>query len=167
MVVGAEKHELKTNKLLARKLPNSTAQLQRKQGRRHLRGGQSRPLDHRIDGPRLVRKRFVHQRIFFSQRRLCFHRYYVEMQRGPLPGIDLWKNLIENILGAFNQFRSLFDRRFDPRQACSLTEPGTANTSRPCSNASFAVIKEPLSVAASPTNTPNDSPLMIRFLRGK
>ena len=46
-------------------------------------------------------------------------------------------------------------------------EPGKANTSRPCSKAMRAVIKDPLRKAASTTNIPKDKPLMIRFRLGK
>ena len=46
-------------------------------------------------------------------------------------------------------------------------EPGTANTSRPCSSACCAVISEPLVRAASTTSVPSDSPLMMRLRCGK
>ena len=47
------------------------------------------------------------------------------------------------------------------------TFPGTANTSRFCSKAWEAVIREPLSVVASTITTPRERPLMILFLLGK
>ena len=49
----------------------------------------------------------------------------------------------------------------------SIGEPGTANTSRPASSASRAVMSEPERSAASTTTTPSDMPAMIRLRRGK
>ena len=46
-------------------------------------------------------------------------------------------------------------------------EPGTTITFFPCSNASLAVINEPLFSEASTTITPSLSPLIILFLLGK
>ncbi len=45
--------------------------------------------------------------------------------------------------------------------------PGTAITSRPCSNAYRAVISDPLFSEASTTTTASEIPLMIRFRSGK
>lgn len=51
---------------------------------------------------------------------------------------------------------------------CSLViSPGKAKTSFPCSSAKSAVIKAPLILLASTTNTPFDNPLIILFLLGK
>ena len=49
----------------------------------------------------------------------------------------------------------------------SLTRPGTAKTSFPCYRAISAVIREPLRFLASITITASESPLIIRFLKGK
>ena len=49
----------------------------------------------------------------------------------------------------------------------NTVNPAFAKTSRPCSAASLAEIKDPLSRAASTTRTPRDKPDRIRFLRGK
>jgi len=45
--------------------------------------------------------------------------------------------------------------------------PGTANTSRPCSSASCAVISVPLFSHASGMMIPSDSAATISFLMGK
>ena len=57
--------------------------------------------------------------------------------------------------------------RWRRAQRGSSGEPGTANTSRPASCASRAVIRLPERSAASTTTTPSDSPAMIRLRRGK
>ena len=54
-----------------------------------------------------------------------------------------------------------------PSARGSSGEPGTANTSRPCSAASRAVISEPERSSASTTTTPRDRPEMMRLRRGK
>jgi len=54
-----------------------------------------------------------------------------------------------------------------PRLVGASIGPGTANTSRPCSAASLAVINEPLPSAASTTTTPSERPLRMRLRRGK
>ena len=54
-----------------------------------------------------------------------------------------------------------------PSARGSIGEPGTANTSRPCSSAKRAVISEPERCAASTMTTPSDRPEMIRLRRGK
>ena len=57
-----------------------------------------------------------------------------------------------------------------PWQPCFigfLMEPGTANTSRFCSRACLAVLREPLLRAASTTRTASLRPLMTRLRRGK
>ena len=54
-----------------------------------------------------------------------------------------------------------------PAQVGMSIFPGTANTSRPCSRASLAVISAPLRSGASTTSTPQLRPLMIRFRLGK
>ena len=54
-----------------------------------------------------------------------------------------------------------------PPQRGSSGEPGTANTSRPCSSAIRAVIREPERRAASTTTTPSASPEISRLRRGK
>jgi len=46
-------------------------------------------------------------------------------------------------------------------------EPGIANTSRPCSAASRAVMSEPEAGAASTTSVPRDKPAMMRLRCGK
>ena len=54
-----------------------------------------------------------------------------------------------------------------PSARGSSGEPGTANTSRPCSSAKRAVISEPDRLAASTTTMPTASPEMSRLRRGK
>ena len=56
---------------------------------------------------------------------------------------------------------------WQPRDSGECIDPGIANTSRPCSSASLAVIKEPDASAASTTRQPLDKPLMILLRRGK
>ena len=58
-------------------------------------------------------------------------------------------------------------RSLVPRQRGSSGEPGTANTSRPCSSAKRAVMSEPEPSAASTTSTPSAMPEMMRLRRGK
>ncbi len=62
-------------------------------------------------------------------------------------GSHLQQDFIENDLGSLDQFRSHFDEIVRPRHASSFTEPSTANTSRPCSRTSFAVMSDPPFVA--------------------
>jgi len=54
-----------------------------------------------------------------------------------------------------------------PLDSVEWIDPGTANTSRPCSPARRAVIRLPERSAASITSTPRASPAMIRLRRGK
>ena len=54
-----------------------------------------------------------------------------------------------------------------PSDSASPTRPGTANTSRPCSSAKSAVMRDPERCRASTTRTMSASPLMMRFLAGK
>ena len=54
-----------------------------------------------------------------------------------------------------------------PRLRLARAGPGTANTSRPCSSAQRAVIREPLRSVASTTTTPRARPLMRRLRDGK
>ena len=61
----------------------------------------------------------------------------------------------------------LRSKSLQPRLRGSSGEPGTANTSRPCSSAKRAVISEPDFAAASTTTTPRAMPEMIRLRRGK
>ena len=56
---------------------------------------------------------------------------------------------------------------FVPSQRGSRGEPGTAKTSRPCSPASRAVIREPDRRAASTMMTPIERPEINRLRRGK
>ncbi len=56
---------------------------------------------------------------------------------------------------------------WQPRASGLWIEPGTANTSRPCSPASRAVISEPLRLAASTTSVPRLIPLIRRLRCGK
>ena len=59
-------------------------------------------------------------------------------------------------------------RRAGERELLSeWIEPGIANTSRPASRASRAVISEPERKAASTTSVPRARPAMMRFLIGK
>jgi len=58
-------------------------------------------------------------------------------------------------------------RSLEPRHRGSSGDPGTANTSRPCSSAKRAVISEPERAAASTTTTPSAIPEIIRLRRGK
>ena len=58
-------------------------------------------------------------------------------------------------------------RAWHPRDWGAWMEPGMANTSRPCSTASRAVINEPDANAASTTSVPCDSPAMMRLRLGK
>ena len=53
------------------------------------------------------------------------------------------------------------------RQLAGKFEPGTANTSRPCSAAMRAVISDPERRAASTTTTPSEVPEISRLRRGK
>lgn len=96
------------------------------------------------------------------QRRLTLLRVGLLLVVGLL-GLRLWHLQIRE--GPY--YRAFFDESVRPAAALFLGEPGTAKTSRPCSNASFAVISDPLLTAASATTTPTDRPLMIRFLLGK
>jgi len=71
-------------------------------------------------------------------------------------------------LGAFSiSLAPCLIRKWDPVLLNECMLPGTANTSLPCSNASEAVMREPLCFVASTTTTPLLKPLMIRFLMGK
>ncbi len=56
---------------------------------------------------------------------------------------------------------------WQPLDCGECIEPGTAKTSRPCSAARRAVIREPLCSEASTTKQPLLSPLIIRFRLGK
>ena len=58
-------------------------------------------------------------------------------------------------------------RSLVPAARGSSGEPGTANTSRPCSLAIRAVISEPERCAASTTTTPSAAPEISRLRRGK
>lgn len=58
-------------------------------------------------------------------------------------------------------------RSLVPLQRGSRGEPGTANTSRPCSRARRDVISDPDFRAASTTSTPWESPEIRRFRAGK
>ena len=55
----------------------------------------------------------------------------------------------------------------EPRLVGEKMLPGTAKTSRPWSRAKRTVCMTPLSIGASTTRTPSDSPLRSRFRRGK
>ena len=57
--------------------------------------------------------------------------------------------------------------RLQPCARESSGEPGTAKISRPCSNASRAVISDPDRAEASTTTVPNAMPEMSRLRRGK
>ena len=56
---------------------------------------------------------------------------------------------------------------WQPLESGEWIDPGTANTSRPCSAALRAVISEPDASAASTTRQPCARPLMRRLRRGK
>ena len=58
-------------------------------------------------------------------------------------------------------------RAWQPRASGLWMEPGMANTSRPCSRAARAVIREPERSAASTTRVPRLRPLIMRLRRGK
>ena len=58
-------------------------------------------------------------------------------------------------------------RSLVPAARGSSGEPGTANTSRPCSAAIRAVISDPERCAASTTTTPSAAPEISRLRRGK
>ena len=58
-------------------------------------------------------------------------------------------------------------RSLAPAARGSSGEPGTANTSRPCSAAIRAVISDPERCAASTTTTPSAAPEISRLRRGK
>ena len=58
-------------------------------------------------------------------------------------------------------------RSLVPLHRGSRGDPGTANTSRPCSRASRDVINEPDLSAASTTSTPCERPEIRRFRAGK
>ncbi len=55
-------------------------------------------------------------------------------------------------------------RLLGPADVSQYTLPGTANTSRFCSSAKFAVIRAPLLSLASITTIPSDRPDITRFL---
>ncbi len=57
--------------------------------------------------------------------------------------------------------------RLEPAALGSKGWPGTAKTSRFCSPASLAVMRDPDRSVASTTTTPREEPEMIRFRRGK
>ena len=57
--------------------------------------------------------------------------------------------------------------RLGPQLIFEVMFPGTANTSRPWSMASRAVMAEPLYWAPSTTSSPQLRPLMTRFRMGK
>src|ERR1039457_6134025 len=57
--------------------------------------------------------------------------------------------------------------RFGPQLSLEVMLPGTANTSRPWSIASLAVMAEPLYCAPSTTSTPTLAPEMMRLRIGK
>ena len=58
-------------------------------------------------------------------------------------------------------------RRLQPMLVWLFIFPGTAYTVRPCSDAHFAVISDPLLRPASTTTRASESPLIILFLAGK
>src|SRR5437899_9901923 len=66
-----------------------------------------------------------------------------------------------------HQFGSLFDQQVGSPTHRGSDVAGTANTSRPWSSASFAVIAEPLYCAPSTTSKPALMPLIIRLRMGK
>ena len=58
-------------------------------------------------------------------------------------------------------------RAWQPRAVGEWIDPGIANTSRPASAASRAVMSEPDCTAASTTSVPRASPAMMRLRIGK
>ena len=82
--------------------------------------------------------------------------------------LDSKFELLENIVVRFRPaWRRVLISAWQPRASGLWIEPGMANTSRPCSAASRAVISEPLWRAASTTSVPRLRPLMMRLRRGK
>jgi len=74
---------------------------------------------------------------------------------------------VQNVVCVFNEFGALFNQEVASLALEGVDTPCTAKTSRPCSRAMEAVIKEPLFIVASTTITPLLKPLMRRFRMGK
>ena len=74
---------------------------------------------------------------------------------------------LEHIGSTVHQAGAVAQQSVGPLALKEPGKPGTANTSRPCSRAQEAVIKEPLRSDASTTTTPWVSPLITRLRRGK
>ena len=73
----------------------------------------------------------------------------------------------EHVVCVLHQRSTLANQRLGPLARGSRGEPGTAITSRPCSSARRAVIREPERAAPSTITTPRESPDMMRLRRGK
>ena len=73
----------------------------------------------------------------------------------------------QHIGGGLGQRRAIAQQLVAAAARGSSGEPGTANTSRPCSSAKRAVISEPDLAPASTTTTPSARPAMMRLRRGK
>jgi hypothetical protein len=71
------------------------------------------------------------------------------------------------VLGRVDQLGALADERVAALGLGAWIDPGIANTSRPASDASRAVISEPERSAASTTSVPSDRPAMMRLRCGK
>ena len=76
-------------------------------------------------------------------------------------------NGVDDVAGFGDQRAPCLIRSLVPAARGSSGEPGTANTSRPCSAAIRAVISEPERCAASTMTTPTEAPEINRLRRGK
>ena len=148
-------------------LSHASPKLKRQQRRHHRGHRQPRPLEKMVHGKRFVRERIIHQPFMISKilagnvRRAC-GRHARSHRR-----FELWCNDIYHILRLLHQCGPLFDQGVRTAARFFVHESGNRKDLSPWSAANRAVINEPLSIAASVTITPNDRPLMIRFLRGK
>ena len=75
--------------------------------------------------------------------------------------------LLHDIVRRFHNLCPSRRRPWAPRLRPPRALPGTAITSRPCSSAAAAVIREPEPADASTTTTARARPLMIRLRSGK
>src|SRR4051812_50064902 len=73
----------------------------------------------------------------------------------------------QHVGGLVTSVAPCLSRPLVPSARGSSGEPGTANTSRPCSFAIRAVISEPERRAASTMTTPTDRPEINRLRRGE
>ena len=126
----------------------------RRQANQHLRA--RRPGPRRLGGSS--------DRCAGSPPRACRGR--TADRRGP--SLRMVRQVVQHVGGASRSgARPGGSGRWSRGSAGSSGEPGTANSSRPASCASRAVIRLPERSAASTTTTPSASPAMMRLRRGK